>query len=199
MNSSHSVRTLAWAITSALERDLDSVEAPAGADFRTTPARTSTKVRPVGKDCSMVMFSQTWRAEELGCIKVPANRTAIDAETVVITGPGGDACVYVSGQLLYHVASPNRRFFLDLAAQNMRATAGAAVYEGRDTSDEEAFDYEVAGALARLRAALRHLGGADIERVTERLRQCLIELKRSGHTGSDLQSLIGDCADLNPH
>ena len=181
MDRTHSPRNLAWAMTRALKHDLDGVKACVETDVRATQLGTSISVRPVGRDCSLVMFSQTWRAEELGLAPGPVLWSAIDIETVVITGPGGDACVYVSGQLLYHVASPNRRFFLDLAAQNMRPKAGAAVYEGRDTTDEEAFDYEVAGALARLRAALRHLGGADIERVTARLRLCLAELERAGH------------------
>ena len=184
MDRTQSPRHLAWVMTRALERDLDDVEVPFGTDVRAAQPGTTIKVRPVGRDCSLVMFSQTWRAEELGLAPGPVPRAAIDVETVVITGPGGDACVYVSGQLIYHVASPNRRFFLDLAAQNMRPKAGAAVYEGRDSTDEEAFDYEVAGALARLRAALRHLGAADIERVTERLRLCLSELERARHDRS---------------
>ena len=184
MDRTQSPRHLAWAMTRALEHDLDGVEVPVGIDMRAARSGTPIKLRPAGKDCSLVMFSQTWQAEELGFAKGSLPRTAIDAETVVITGPAGDACVYVLTQLLYHVASPNRRFFLDLAAQNMRPKAGAAVYEGRDSTDEEAFDYEVAGALARLRTALRHLGAADIERVTERLRLCLAELERAGHDSS---------------
>ena len=204
MDRTHSPRHLAWVMTRALEHDLDGVEACAETDVRATQPGTSIRVRPVGRDCSLVMFSQTWRAEELGLAPGPVPRAAIDVETVVITGPGGDACVYVAGQRLYHVASPNRRFFLDLAAQNMRPKAGAAVYEGRDSTDEEAFDYEVAGALARLRTALRHLGAADIERVAERLRLCVAELERAGHDSSACcrgteTALISNRADLNPH
>ena len=36
----------------------------------------------------------------------------VEAETVIVTGPAGDACVYVSTQLLYRIERSNRRFFL---------------------------------------------------------------------------------------
>ena len=134
------------------------------------------------KDCSVVMFTQTWSVGDLDLTRQQSDRSAIDAETVVITGPCGDACVYVSTQLLYHVTSPNRRFFLDLAAQHMRAKEEASVYEGRDSSDEEAFDYEVAGALARLCGAVRHLDGRDADRVIRKLRDCVAEVEQAGRT-----------------
>ena len=148
MDLRHPVRSLTWAMIRALEHDLKGVESPVANDLLTTQSPGSIEARPVEKDCSVVMFTQTWSVDDLGFTRQQSDRSAIDAETVVITGPCGDACVYVSTQLLYHVTAPNRRFFLDLAAQHMRAKAEASVYEGRDSSDEEAFDYEVAGALA---------------------------------------------------
>lgn len=46
-------------------------------------------------------------------------------------------------------------------------------------SDEEAIDYEVAGALARLRGAVRYLVGSDADRVTGKLHDCISELERA--------------------
>jgi len=85
------------------------------------------------------MFTQAWRCGELGFERSPESEI-VESETVVVTGPAGDACVYVAMQLLYHVARPNRRFFLDVAAQCLRAKAQCGEYDGRDTEDQEAFD-----------------------------------------------------------
>jgi len=199
MNLRHPVRSLTWAMTRALEHDLQGVESPAANDRLTTHSSVSTKVRPAQKDCSVVMFTQTWSIDDLGLAREPSDRSAFDAETVVITGPCGDACVYVSTRLLYHVGSPNRRFFLDLAGQHMRSKAEAAVYEGRDSSDEEAFDYEVAGTLARVCGAVRHLDGRDVDRVIRKLRDCVAEVEQAGRTcrscgnGHAPGNLEGDC------
>lgn len=180
MDLKHPVRSLTWAMMSALEHDLKGVESPVANDLLRLQSLATPEARPAQKDCSVVMFTQTWSGDDLGVARQQSGRSAIDAETVVITGPCGDACVYVSTQLLYHVTSPNRRFFLDLAAQHMRSKAEASVYEGRDSSDEEAFDYEVAGALARLCGAVRHLGGRDAERVIRKLRDCVAEVEQAG-------------------
>jgi len=180
MDLKHPVRSLTWAMMSALKHDLKGVESPVANDLLTPQSLATPDARPAERDCSVVMFTQTWSGDDLGVARQRSGRSAIDAETVVITGPCGDACVYVSTQLLYHVTSPNRRFFLDLAAQHMRAKAEASVYEGRDSSDEEAFDYEVAGALARLCGAVRHLGGRDAERVIRKLRDCVAEVEQAG-------------------
>jgi hypothetical protein len=199
MDLRHPVQSLNWALIRALERDLEGVESPVANDLLTTQASETIKVRPVEKDCSVVMFTQTWSVGALGLTRQQSDRSSIDAETVVITGPCGDACVYVSTQLLYHVVSPNRRFFLDLAAQHMRAKAEASVYEGRDSSDEEAFDYEVAGALARVCGAVRHMGRCDADRVIRKLRDCVAEFEQASRTcpgrgdGHVLARNEGDC------
>lgn len=127
------------------------------------------------------LATQSWSPQALGFERGDGD-VRVEAETVVITGPCGDACVYVSTQLLYHVRAPNRRFFLDVAAQHMRGEADAAQYEGRDTADEEAFDYEVAGALARLRAVASRLGGAEAERIARRLHDFSAELRQDEAT-----------------
>ena len=182
MDMRHPVRSLTWAMIEALEHDLNSVAPPIANDLLTTQSGVPSEARPEEKDCSVVMFTQTWAKGDLGLNRDQEARSSIDAETVVITGPGGDACVYVSTQLLYHVTTPNRRFFLDVAAQRMRAKADASVYEGRDSSDEEAFDYEVAGALARVCGAVRHLGSRDADRVIRKLRDCVAEVELAGRT-----------------
>jgi hypothetical protein len=150
MNIRHPVRSVSHALQCAIEEDLDDVVVHDGA-LR----------RPRQDECSVVLFSQSWSARTLG-----RDGGAVDADTVVITGPGGDACVYASTRLLYRVAHPNRRFFLDVAAQQMASTPSA--YDGRDTADLEAIDYEVTGALSRLIGAQRALeahAAAGVSRV----------------------------------
>ena len=179
MDLRHPVQSLTWALMRALERDLNGVESPVATDLLTTHSGKALTTRPAEKDCTVVLFSQSWSTEALGYECGCGHEAHVDAETIVITGPCGDACVYVSTQLLYHVQTPNRRFFLDVAAQQMRGKAEVAQYEGRDTADEEAFDYEVAGALARVRGAVRHLGCADVQRLARRLQDCVAELAGS--------------------
>jgi hypothetical protein len=169
------VLSLSWALIRALERDLNGVESLVASDLLTTHSGIPLTTRPVEKDCTIVLFTQCWSTAALGFERA-AQDAHVEAETIVITGPCGDACVYVSTQLLYHVQSPNRRFFLDVAAQQMRGKADASRYEGRDSEDEEAFDYEVAGALARVRGAVRHMSFADVQRVAKRLQDCVVEL-----------------------
>lgn len=175
MDLRHPVQSLTWALMRALERDLNGVESPVATDLLTTQSGEPLTTRPAEKDCGVVLFTQSWSPQALGFERGDGG-AHVDAETIVITGPCGDACVYVSTQLLYHVEAPNRRFFLDVAAQQMRGKADAECYEGRDSVDEEAFDYEVAGALARVRGAVRHLGHADAQRVARRLQDCVAEL-----------------------
>jgi len=175
MDLRHPVQSLTCALMRALERDLNGVESPVATDLLTTQSGKPLTTRPAEKDCGVVLFTQSWSPQALG-FERGGGGAHVDAETIVITGPCGDACVYVSTQLQYHVEAPNRRFFLDVAAQQMRGKADAECYEGRDSVDEEAFDYEVAGALARVRGAVRHLGHADAQRVARRLQDCVAEL-----------------------
>lgn len=99
-----------------------------------------------------------------------------------------DGCVYVATQILYRIAQPNRRFFLDVAAQQMRAKGEKDRYEGRDTKDDEAFDFEVAGTLARLREVVRHGEPDDGTRIARVLAGVAEEMKvadSGGWTYSD--------------
>ena len=170
----HPVRCLAEAFHLARRRDLS--DAPGDA------RRNGQTRRPNAGDCSVAMFTQAWRPEELGWSSSIEFQSTLVAETIVIVGPCGDACVYVAGELLYHIESPNRRFFLDMAGQHMRRVGEAAAYDGRDTADEEAFDYEVAGSLARVLGAVRSTQGIDVERIARRLRELAAEVEQAGRT-----------------
>src|SRR5262249_39017130 len=153
MDMKHPVRSLNWAVMRAIDQDLAGIDSPTINDLLTTEGGHIT-VRPRIEECSVFMFTQVWCRSDLGFGR-DGDRYCIEAETVVITGPAGDACVYVSTQLLYRIGSPNRRFFLDISAQCMRGKSASGIYEGRDSEDQEALDYEVAGALARVCGALR--------------------------------------------
>ena len=175
----HPVRCLAEAFHRARQRDLS--DAPGDARCKGRPRR------PNAGDCSVAMFTQAWRPEELGWSSASASRATIVAETIVIVGPCGDACVYVAGELLYHIESPNRRFFLDMSGQHMRRIGESAAYDGRDTADEEAFDYEVAGSLARVLGAVRRTQGIDVERIARRLRELAAEVEQAGRRAAAAQ------------
>jgi hypothetical protein len=180
MDLRHPVRTVQWAWQSAIENDLAPVEhacdlAPTSASSTGCELR-----RPRPGECTVVLFTQCWCAGELGLGTAANERDAVEAETAVITGPAGDACVYVSTRLLYRVARPNRQFFLDVAAQRMRGGLGHAVYEGRDAADLEAFDYEAAGALARVRGAITHGDAEDAARLVRMLRALATEIEGLG-------------------
>jgi hypothetical protein len=175
------VRNLAWAWAEALEHDLDGVESELAGDLMRREDSGQIDRRPHAVECAVVMFTQTWTPTELGFDPRRCGGVlTFDRETVVVTGPCGDACVYVAMQLLYHVQSPNRRFFLDLAGQRMRGKSERQMYEGRDAPDLEAFDYEAAGALARVRGAVRQLGAADAQRVASMLKACADDLELAG-------------------
>jgi hypothetical protein len=150
MNIRHPEQHLRHALASALASDLDGVDDTLPADGEASaPPR-----RPREDECNVVLFGQFWPAALLG---VTAQVRMVEADTVVVCGPAGDACVYAAGRLLYRVVHPNRRFFLDLSAQSMAQPAARAAYDGRDSADLEAVDYELEGALARLCGAARHL------------------------------------------
>ncbi|WP_128003048.1 MULTISPECIES: hypothetical protein [Piscinibacter] len=178
MDFRHPVRTLQWAIMQAAERDLNGLVVDPVS--RTLSASDGKPVlcRPSQSQCAVVLFEQIWKAAELGMARGDADETVL-AETVIVTGPAGDACVYVSTQLLYHVHAPNRRFFLDVSAQQMRPKCEAPVYEGRDTADLEALDFEAATALARVKGAAMHIGADDAARIARQLEQFAAEVREA--------------------
>ena len=180
MDIRNPVQSLTWAVSCALERDLNGVESVTATQLLALPAGRPVQVRPKLCDCSVVLFTQCWRLDVLGYPAGASPSREVQAETSIVTGPCGDACVYVGTQLLYHVQRPNRRFFLDVASQHMRGPAQAASYDGRDATDEEAFDYEVAGCLARVCAALKHLPPEDAQKVVQRLQAWVEQANAAG-------------------
>lgn len=175
MDTRNPIRSLTWALTRALEQDLAGMESAAATALVGGDGDQPVRYRPTAAECFVVLFSQAWTGAELG-FDGDADES-IEAETVVITGPAGDACVYVSTQLLYRVPHPNRRFFLDVAAQRMRGKGERGIYEGRDSEDQELFDYEAAGALARICGAVQRLQPEDALRVAHILSECVARLE----------------------
>ena len=133
------IRSLSWALQCALKQDLLPVEGR----------------RPHEHECDVVLFGQVWSGAALGLANGDEGEARFEQDTVVVMGPEQDACVYVSTALAYHVIHPNRRFFLDVAAQQMAPKAEAGGYEGRDDPVTEAVDIEVGVMLARLHAEVK--------------------------------------------
>lgn len=192
MDIRHPVQSLEWALMQATERDLAGIESNVASALLARDGGVVT-CRPRPADCGVVLFVQSWRASDLGLVKGRSAAAAVEAETVIITGPCGDACVYVSRTLLYHLSRPNRRFFLDVAAQQLRGVEDAANYEGRDTADLEALDFEVAGALARLRGAAVHGSADDAARIARQLEQFAGEIRKAARLN---QSVSPDASAL---
>lgn len=174
------VRSITWALMKAVDQDLDGVESRLAAALFGESAKPVT-ARPKPDDCEVVMFSQAWNARDLGFRDRGCDQT-VETETVVVTGPAGDACVYASTQLLYHVRSPNRLFFLDLMSQRMRGKGNCVAYEGRDTTDLEAVSYEVSSAVAKLCGVGAKLGTEEALRV-ERVIGQLVGRMHDGSAG----------------
>jgi hypothetical protein len=127
--------------------------------------------RPRKEDCSIVLFGQVWSSRALGAGNAEAAFHA-ELDTVVIVGPAQDACVYAGNRLVCHVLHPNRRFYLDVAAQCMAPAEDAACYEGRDDGVTEAVDIELASALARLQVQVKGLEPQRAPLVARYLRRC---------------------------
>jgi hypothetical protein len=154
------VHSLAHALHQALWHDLLMQHGPGA------PPR-----RPREQDCSIVLFGQVWSAGALG-VSDSTQAGHHELDTVVIVGPAQDACVYAGRHLVCHVLHPNRRFYLDVAAQCMAPAEEAACYEGRDDGVTESIDIELAAALARLQVQVKRLEPQRASLVARYLRQC---------------------------
>ncbi|MBL8481493.1 MAG: hypothetical protein JNJ60_04815 [Rhodocyclaceae bacterium] len=131
---------LSIALSCAVGLDLLPVEAARGAPER----------RPRREDCEVYLFPQGWAAT------VQNGAAALGPDdTVVVVGPRADACVYFGGMLAYHLEHPNRRFFLDLAARDLRPAAQAGCYEGMDDDSIQSASIAMETDLAHLLAAVR--------------------------------------------
>ena len=188
MDLRHPVKSVQRAWQDAIEKDLAGLNSDVADAVLGASAEGPVLRRPMARECSVAMFTQVWRAADLGMDRGPRANEDVDAETVIVTGPAGDACVYAGGRRLYSLARPNRRFFLDVAAQQLRGPGHAAAYNGRDSADLEAFDFEVAASLERLRSCARHAGGNELECIARCLRSFLEELKDDAQA-SDRQHL----------
>jgi hypothetical protein len=88
-----------------------------------------TESRPRPDQCEVTLFQQTWGSTALGFGGI-GGQAITSADTVVVEGPQGDACVYFGGQFAYHVKRPNERFRGDMAVHRMAEVRGAtARYE----------------------------------------------------------------------
>jgi hypothetical protein len=143
------VRSLRAALQCALKHDLLATIDNAGAGRRRNDSR-----RPREHECDVVLFGQVWSGQALGHAEAEA-AVCFEQDTTIVIGPEQDACVYAGMELIYHVIHPNRRFFLDVAAQSMAPKAEADAYEGRDDPVTEAVDIEVGAMLARLHAQVK--------------------------------------------
>lgn len=140
MNQRNPVHNVSSALDDAVAEHLLSV-----------PGDDSLPRRPLPEECELVMFAQSFWG---------SGASSVEGETVIVIGPMNDACVYFSGRLAYHVPHPNRRFFLDVAAQLMAGIEDSARYEGRDDAETESMAYGIEMEISRLHAALR-LGGRE--------------------------------------
>lgn len=185
MDMRHPVESVQLAWQLALAQDLSGVSSSAAEPVLGASAERPVLRRPLARECSVAMFSQAWSAADLGMGCGPRDAETVDAETVVVTGPAGDACVYGAGRLLYHLVRPNRRFFLDLSAQQLRGASCGPEYDGRDSADLEAFDFEVATALERLRASARQADAGAKLCIRRRLEAFLADLPPGPAAGDD--------------
>lgn len=170
MDMRNPVRSLTWAVIKALEKDLSGVESKLADELLGAGSAKGLTARPRIEQCSVVLFTQAWTAGEIGFVdRGVRQQHCVETETVVVTGPCGDACVYASTQLLYRIATPNRQFFLDVVSQRMRGRGASHVYEGRDSADLEAFDYEASAAMAKVCGASSMLTVEDARRAARLL------------------------------
>lgn len=110
--------------------------------------------RPRTDECEVVMFGHCWSSSDLGADAACGNAMH-EGQATVVMGPRGDACVYFGPRFAYHVEQPNRRFFLDVAAQRLEGVRSARAYEGRDTEVIESVDYALEMEMSRLEVLTR--------------------------------------------
>lgn len=101
----------------------------------------------------IVMFPQCWTADAM----VPDEKPTSCAElhTVIVMDADGGASVYFGTRLAYRVTAPNRRFFLDVAAQCMAPRHECGRYEGLDDDEVQSLDYGLEMNLCRWHAQIK--------------------------------------------
>lgn len=101
----------------------------------------------------VVMFPQCWRHDALPQGNKPAS--CAELHTVVVMDADGGAHVYFGPQLAYRVTAPNRRFFLDVAAQCMVSRQECGRYEGVDDEEVQSLDYGLEMKICRWQAQIK--------------------------------------------
>lgn len=170
MNLHNPVNSVVNAMHHAVEKGLIGVPSPEATMLLGPSPEGVRRRRPKTDECNVIMFGQTWRACDVGFHQGRANEN-LHGETVIVTGPEGDACVYFASQLVYHVREPNRRFFLDIAAQSMAARTDAAAYEGHGDTALEKLDYGIEAELARRCMAAKFEEAEHAHMMAELLRE----------------------------
>lgn len=79
-------------------------------------------------DCCFWLFQQVWGSTSCGFGGI-AGQAVTTADTVIVMGPKGDCCVYISGRLAYYVERPNEQFYEDLHKHDMKGKADNPKYE----------------------------------------------------------------------
>lgn len=137
MKAGNPIEALAASVHHACLIGLKPIEYPEY-EFKRTPGKPGAEKVPTGRVkhsrprpdlVSVVMFEQTWGSTALGFGGI-GGQAITGAYTVIVEGPTGDACVYFSGQMAYHIERPNAAFNIDVSTHSMKAVAGAkARYE----------------------------------------------------------------------
>jgi hypothetical protein len=101
----------------------------------------------------VVMFPQCWTADQIGADDAHASCTEL--HSVIVMDADSGASVYFGTRLAYHVTTPNRRFFLDVAAQCMAPRHECGRYEGLDDDEVQSLDYGLEMNLCRWHAQIK--------------------------------------------
>lgn len=155
MDLRNPVNSLTFALLHGLEVGLTGVPNDIATGLLGAVGDGPRRRRPHARECQVVMFAQSMRMSDIGFTDAP-RADDVEGDTVIVLGPEGDACVYFAAQFVYHVRRPNRRFFLDVAAQSMAGRSESKAYDGRDSEEAESVDYCVEMDLSRLQAAVAH-------------------------------------------
>jgi len=158
MNLCNPLLSLSFAMTHSVEVGLKGVPNDEDPESSGATHQRPRQRRPTPDECDVVMFSQCWSDEEMGFKKGTTGRFH-EGQTVIVMGPQGDACVYFGTEYVYGIKHPNRRFFLDVAAQRLEGVRGAAAYEGRDDEITESVEYRFEAELSRLEVVARREPG----------------------------------------
>lgn len=92
--------------------------------------------KPSHKDCEVFLFQQMWPSTSCGFGGI-SGQAFTKADTVVIIGPRGDACIYIAGRFAYYIRRPNDRFTQDLERHRMLGARDIDLINEYEEDDEE--------------------------------------------------------------